>query len=56
MPKHTKHTRRPRLQRVKIKVEEKREPDWERFAWAVLQHARIQMEGEQKPPRRKPAR
>jgi hypothetical protein len=36
-----KHSKRRRLQRVTIKAERHEEPDWDRFAWALLQHARI---------------
>lgn len=40
MPKKRKTTRK-RLQRVSIRAERREEPDWDRFAWALLQHARI---------------
>jgi hypothetical protein len=36
-----KKTHRKRLQRVSIRAERREEPDWDRFAWALLQHARI---------------
>lgn len=32
---------RKRLQRVSVRAEHRKEPDWDRFAWAVLQHARL---------------
>lgn len=32
---------RPRLERVSVRAELRREPDWDRFAWALLQHARL---------------
>jgi hypothetical protein len=34
-------TTRKRLSRVSIRAERRCEPDWDRFAWALLQHARI---------------
>ena len=40
MPRKRK-TNRPRLQRVSIRAERRDEPDWDRFAWALLQHAKI---------------
>jgi hypothetical protein len=36
-----KTTNRKRLQRVSIRAELRQEPDWDRFAWALLQHARL---------------
>jgi hypothetical protein len=36
-----KTTNRKRLQRVSIRAELRSEPDWDRFAWALLQHARL---------------
>jgi hypothetical protein len=40
MPKKRKTTRK-RLSRVSVRAELRSEPDWDRFAWALLQHARI---------------
>ncbi len=40
MPKKKKAGRR-KLQRVSVRAELRDEPDWDRFAWALLQHARI---------------
>ena len=40
MPKKRK-TNRKRLQRVSVRAELRDEPDWDRFAWALLQYARI---------------
>jgi hypothetical protein len=39
MPRKKKSTR-ARLKRVTVRAEPHPEPDWDRFAWAVLQHAR----------------
>jgi hypothetical protein len=39
MPRKRKPTK-PRLKRVTVRPEPRTEPDWERFAWAVLQHSR----------------
>jgi len=32
---------RPRLQRVSVQGELRSEPDWDRFAWALLQYAKL---------------
>jgi hypothetical protein len=40
MPRKRKATKK-RLQRVSVRAELRDEPDWDRFAWALLQHARI---------------
>ncbi len=39
MPKKTRTKKR--LQRVSIRAELRDEPDWDRFAWALLQHAKL---------------
>jgi hypothetical protein len=41
MSKKRKPNRKKRLQRVSVKTELRDDPDWDRFAWALLQHARI---------------
>lgn len=46
MPRKNRKTPRPRLQRVSIRAEHRTEVDWDRFAWAVLQHARVVQERE----------
>jgi hypothetical protein len=46
MPRKRKRTRK-RLERVSIRAELRSEPDWDRFAWALLQHARILSESKQ---------
>jgi hypothetical protein len=40
MPKKGKPAKR-RLQRVSVRSERRDEVDWDRFAWALLQYARI---------------
>jgi hypothetical protein len=49
MPQKRQPTRK-RLTRVSVEAERREEPDWDRFAWALLQYARIlansQNEGE----------
>jgi hypothetical protein len=40
MPRKRKSTRK-RLQRVSVRAELRDEPDWDRFAWALLQYARL---------------
>jgi len=52
MPRKKARPARPRLQRVSIRAERRAEPDWDRFAWALLQHAknlRAQEEDEAQP-------
>lgn len=41
MPKQRKTTPRKRLTRVSVRAERRPEVDWDKFAWALLQHARI---------------
>jgi hypothetical protein len=40
MPRKRKN-RRKRLERVSVRTELRDEPDWDKFAWALLQYARI---------------
>lgn len=47
MPKKGEQ-RKKRLGRVKIEAEEKGEIDWDRFAWALLQYARVLAESQEK--------
>lgn len=42
-----KQNRKPRLTRVRVEAEQRDEIDWDRFAWALLQYARILAEGEE---------
>jgi hypothetical protein len=39
--KKRKYSPRRRLERVSVQAEYRTEPDWDRFAWALLQHARL---------------
>ena len=41
MPSQKKPTSKERVTRVTVHSKCRPEPDWDRFAWAVLQHARI---------------
>jgi hypothetical protein len=41
MPKQRKTTPKKRLTRVSVRAERRPEVDWDKFAWALLQHARI---------------
>lgn len=52
MPRKRK-TNRKHLERVSIRAERREQVDWDRFAYALLQHARILLEQEQA-KRRKP--
>lgn len=36
----TNQPKRPRLQRVSIRAERHDQPDWDRFAWALLQYTK----------------
>jgi hypothetical protein len=36
-----RYTKQKRLQRVSIRAERSNEPDWDRFAWALLQYVRL---------------
>jgi hypothetical protein len=45
MPRKNKSTKK-RLERVSVRAELREEPDWDRFAWALLQYARIVAESE----------
>jgi hypothetical protein len=40
MPKKRKTNRR-KLKRVSVRAELRPEPDWDRFAWALIQHTKI---------------
>jgi hypothetical protein len=42
-----KRNRRKRLDRVAIRAERRSEPDWDRYAWALLQYARMRVAAEQ---------
>lgn len=44
MPGQSKSTKR-RLEKVTVRAERREKPDWDRFAWALLQYARIVAEG-----------
>lgn len=39
--KKRKYPPRRRLERVSVRAERRTEPDWDRFAWALIQHARL---------------
>jgi hypothetical protein len=41
MPRKKKQSSKKRLQRVSVRAERRQEPDWDKFAYALLQHARI---------------
>jgi hypothetical protein len=46
VPRKKSKPSRPPLQRVSIRAERREQIDWDRFAWALLQHARIVSEQE----------
>jgi hypothetical protein len=53
MPRKRKPTKK-RLQRVLVRAELRDQPDWDRFAWALLQHTRNLSANKTKAPRGKP--
>lgn len=46
MPRKNKPTKRQRLQRVSIRAERRQPVDWDKFAWALIQHVRAQQQAE----------
>ena len=48
MPKNQKRTTKKRLTHVSVEAELRDEIDWDRFAWALLQYCRAQIEAEEK--------
>jgi hypothetical protein len=53
MPRKKKTNRR-KLERVSIRAERREQVDWDRFAYALLQHARILSEQPTKAKRSRP--
>jgi len=56
MPRKRKPSSKKRLQRVSVRAELRDPVDWDRYAWALLQYARILSADKQtkdKPPKRK---
>jgi hypothetical protein len=47
-----KKSKRKRLTGVSIRAERRDEPDWDKFAWALLQHARILSAAKKGKPKR----
>jgi hypothetical protein len=45
MPRKRKPSSRKHLRRVSIRAERRTEPDWDRFAWALLQYVRLKQAG-----------
>jgi hypothetical protein len=48
MPRKRRTPPKKRLTRVSVRAEHRPDIDWDRFAWALLQHARIVSEQEKK--------
>lgn len=42
--------RKPKLTRVRVRAERRREPDWDRFAWALLLYTKRLVQKEQIKP------
>jgi hypothetical protein len=55
MPRKRRSTRK-RLQRVSVRAELRDEPDWDRYAWSLLQYARILSAKQAKAPTKRPKR
>ena len=53
MPSKRKSTRK-RLQRVSIRAERRDEPDWDKFAYALLQFVKLKSEQPAKPRKPRP--
>lgn len=47
MPRKKKGKRR-RVQRVSVRAERRTPPDWDKFAWALIQHVRNQQAAERR--------
>jgi hypothetical protein len=41
MPRKKKQSSKKRLQRVSVRAERRQEPDWDKFAYALLQHCKL---------------
>jgi hypothetical protein len=52
MPKKRKPTKR-RLERVSVRAERRSQVDWDKFAWALIQHVRLQQQAAKQPKRKK---
>jgi hypothetical protein len=48
MPRKRTQGSKGRLQRVSIRAELRPEPDWDKFAYALLQHTRLLMAQQEK--------
>jgi hypothetical protein len=53
MPRR-RDSHRPRLTRISVRGELRSEPDWDRFAWALLQYAKLLNAREEQAKRRAP--
>jgi hypothetical protein len=57
MPRKKRPSSKKRLQRVSVRAELRDPVDWDRYAWALLQYARIlsaDKQGKDKKPKGKP--
>lgn len=52
MPRKRKPTKK-RLQRVSIRAELRQPVDWDKFAWALIQHVRLQQQAAKQKPESK---
>jgi hypothetical protein len=52
-PKRQKSSGRRRLKRVSVRADHRDQPDWDRFAWALLQHTKTLKKPKLPPKRRK---
>lgn len=51
MPKKRKPTKK-RLKRVSVRAERREQVDWDKFAWALIQHVRLQQQAAKNHPRK----
>jgi hypothetical protein len=51
MPRKRKSTKK-RVQRVSVRAERREQVDWDKFAWALIQHVRVQQQAARKEQRR----
>lgn len=47
MPRKRKPTKK-RVQRVSVRAERREQVDWDKFAWALIQHVRVQQQAARK--------
>jgi hypothetical protein len=56
MSHNKRKPKRPKLGRVHVRSERRAEPDWDKFAWTLLQYAKTIAPGQSKTGERPPRR